>query len=890
MNPYILPFTSSETTLARAGGKGANLARLVQAGFAVPAGFILTTQAYRAFIDNNHLQIRILALVNSASSDDLDMLEQLSAELRTLFERASLPADIAAEIIDTYHSLDVALEPAVAIRSSATTEDLPGMAFAGQQDTYLNIVGERALLDAVKKCWASLWTARAMAYRTRNHIPPDDIALAVVIQHMIPSDTSGVAFTTNPVTGRRDEIVIDASFGLGEAQVSGEVDPDNYTVNPHGWTIKERKLGAKQIAILPNAEGGTRQTKGAGAETQALTDPQIIELAQTAQSVADCLGLPQDIEWAWADQKLYLLQSRPITSLYPLPEVLDSDKALHTYINFNGIQGVNEPFTPLGIDALRLLFGGIPKLFHIQSSLRQLLPDAGGRLFLDVTALVSDPALQNLILSFLADVDPSARQILLRLMNEGRFLSNRVLTARRLLALVVAVLPILRCIFVALLQPESVRPQAIAIAEQFVAETHARAQAAHGLAARLQAMETDLPQTEKISLNIMPTTFPAFAFVRIVDRWLTNWLNEKPGAGLQLMRGSPGNVTIEMDLNLWKAAQEIRRDSAALETIRSQSAEKLVDDYLHNKLPVTAQHALKKFLQQYGMRGAGELDLGRSRWKDDPMPIMHTLLSFLQMEDPQLAPDMMFQRGTSEVERLATEYIVRVRNMRLGWLRANVMAWMIHRMRILGGLREIPLSYLVRITGIYRDALLDCARDLAANSDLEYAEDIFFIPLDKLKQFAQGEKTDLKSIVVVNRANYEHEYARKQMPRVLLSTGEAFYEGLSGVGDSDTKLVGEAVSPGVAEGRVRVILDPHGARLEPGEILVCPSTNPGWTPLFLTAGALIMEIGGLMTHGSIVAREYGIPAVVGVHNVTNRLQTGQHVRVDGSSGRVIILE
>src|SRR5258708_27122492 len=184
-------------------------------------------------------------------------------------------------------------------------------------------------------------------------------------------------------------------------------------------------------------------------------------------------------------------------------------------------------------------------------------------------------------------------------------------------------------------------------------------------------MENDLPQTEKISLNIMPTTFPAFAFVRIVDRWLVNWLGENAGAGLQLMRGSTGNVTIEMDLKLWDAAQEIRRDSVALEAIHSQSVERLVEDYLHNKLPTAAQRALQKFLQQYGVRGAGELDLGRSRWQDDPTPILHTLLSYLQIEDSNLTPDRMFQRGAAEAEIRATGYIARVRKMRFGWLRAN---------------------------------------------------------------------------------------------------------------------------------------------------------------------------------------------------------------------------
>jgi rifampicin phosphotransferase len=886
MAKYCLPISSTESTLTQVGGKGANLARLVQAGFPVPAGFVITIDAYQTFINDNELQERILGFVKNISPNEPSVLEKTAADIAVLFEQGKMPDNIAAEIKAAYHSLS---NPAVAVRSSATVEDLPGMAFAGQQDTYLNVIGENEVLCAVQKCWGSLWTARAIAYRQRAQIPPENVAIAVVVQEMIPSEISGIAFTANPITGRRHEIVIDASFGLGEALVSGQVDPDHYVVDPQTWTITERKLGAKQIAILPAPEGGTRQSERTDAREQALSDAHIIELVRVAQRANNYFESPQDIEWAWAKDKLYLLQSRPITSLYPLPEITASEKGLRAYINFNSIQGVNEPFTPLGIDALHLLFESVPKLFRIQSTMRQLLPEAGGRLFLDVTALVGDPALKNFILSFLADIDPGARQTLLRLMNEGRFPSKRILSVRRLLTLVVAVMPLLWRITAALLKPEAIRPQAVAIAEQFVAETEARVQAAQGLAARLRVMESGLPETEKISLSIMPTTFPAFAFVRIVDRWLTKWLGEKPGAGLQLMRGTVGNVTIEMDLKLWTVAQEIRKDNVALEFMRSQAVKRLIETYLQHRLPVTAQRTLEEFLQLYGSRGAGELDLGRSRWRDDPTPIIHTLLAFLEIEDTNLAPDILFRHGRSEAERLTTEYVSRTRKTQFGWVKAKVIGGMIHRMRVLGSLREIPLSYLARIIDSYRRALLESAQDLVVNGQLECSEDIFFVPLDTLKNYAQGECIDLKGIVATNRASYQHEYARRQMPRVLLSTGEAFYEGLSEADESDAGLVGEAVSPGIAEGRVRVILDPHGARLEPGEILVCPSTNPGWTPLFLIASALVMEIGGLMTHGSIVAREYGIPAVVGVHQATTLLKDGQQIRVDGNNGRVYVL-
>ncbi len=896
MSNYILSFSSIEATLARAGGKGANLAKLVRAGFAVPPGFIVTTEAYRAFVEANQLQPRLLTLAQNSLPDDSAALENTSAEIRALFKQGMLPAEIAAEITSVYHTLPnssslTLSNPPVAVRSSATAEDLPGLAFAGQQDTYLNVVGADAVLDAVKKCWGSLWTARAIAYRARNHIPPDEVALAVIIQKMIASESSGVLFTANPVTGRRDEMVIEASFGLGEAIVSGQVDPDHYVVNPLEWKITERKLGAKEMAILPRAAGGTERVQPGASQEQALPDRQIIELAQIAQCVAEHFGSPQDIEWAWANQQLYLLQSRPITSLYPLPEHTSPAEELCIYVNFNAIQGVSEPLTPLGIDALRLLFSIVPRLLHLHRSPRQLLPEAGGRLFLDFTDMVCDPRLRKVGLSLLAGTEPGARQTLLRLMEKGRIPPKRVLTARRVVTLFLALLPILCRLLAALLRPDQVRPRLIAAAERYIAEVQQHTQAASDLAACLRTMERDLRHAERISLNIMPSVMPVVSGgLPLVGRWLSDWLGEPPGAALQLLRGLPGDVTIEMNLKLWAVAQQIRADAGTLEVIRTQPVEALVGAYRQGQLPTSAQRALDEFLQAYGMRGMAEIDLGKPRWRDDPTSIIQTLLGYLQLEDPLLSPDVLFQRRVEQAERLEREYVARARKMRFGWLRARLLGGLIPRLRTLGGLRELPLFYITRVYGIYRPALLDCARQLIVQGELERAEDIFFVPLETLKRFAQGEKADLKNIVATNRAGYERERARKQMPRVLLSTGEAFYEGVSDATASGNDLVGDAVSPGLVEGRVHVVFDPRGARLEPGEILVCLSTDPGWTPLFLTAGGLVMEIGGLMTHGSIVAREYGLPAVVGVHQATTQLRTGQRVRVDGNRGRVTVLE
>ncbi len=905
MPDFILPFSSPGITLAQAGGKGLNLSGLARAGFAdrVPPGFVITTDAYRAFVAANQIQDRLLALVKRIPPEDPLELDSASNEISALFANSHISPEITEAIISTYRNLRPLtsnLRPLtsnlpVAVRSSATAEDLPGLSFAGQQETYLNVVGAQAVLEAVKKCWASLWTARALGYRARNRLPPDDVTLAVVVQQMIASESSGVLFTANPLTGRRGEMVIDASFGLGEAVVAGQVEPDHYVVDSREWRITARKLGAKALAILPREGGGVDRVAREAAQQPALSDAQVIELARLAHRVADHFGAPQDIEWAWAEGKLYLLQSRPITSLYPLPtrpvkfQKPDGSEVPGVYFNFGSVQGVTDPFTPIGRDAIQMLLGGLLRYVGVNVDARDAIPTAGERLFMNVTEVARHPRLRPVLLAGLARADPGARQTLIKLIEAGRLplepshgLPPRLPhVAPRLMGRALS----------ALIAPEKTLARALDEANRCLADIQQHARATdHTLLARLTAMESDFSRAFPcLLIPMMPAIFPAIAMLSVVDRWLVEWVGAPPGAALAMMRGLRGNVTTEMNLKLWAAAQTIRADPASRDALRAQPIPELIETYRRNALPRAAQRAVQGFLDEYGMRAVTEIDLGRPRWRDDPASVFQTVRAYLQLEDPALAPDVVFERGEAEAERLAADYAARVRQLRFGLARARLLKFVVHRMRTLGAARETPKFYLIKIFDIYRSLLLDSGRDLAARGRLERAEDIFFTPLGELKRFAQGEAVDLKPLVAHARAEYERELGRRQMPRLLLSTGEAFYEGVSGAPAGPNDLVGEAVSPGVAEGLVRVVLDPRGTRLEPGEILVCPATDPGWTPLFLTAGGLVMEIGGLVTHGSVVAREYGLPAVVGVQAATTRLKTGQRVRVDGNAGRVTVL-
>jgi hypothetical protein len=407
-----------ELGVSLVGGKGANLARMAQAGLPVPPGFLITTQAYRRYLAENSLDEPILAALALVKPDDAATLEAASAQIRALFSAERIPADLAAAILDAYQHIG---QPAVAVRSSATAEDLPDMSFAGQQDTYLNVLGPHSLLNSTSDCWGSLWTARAIGYRARNQVSHHGAALAVVVQMMVQSQASGVLFTANPLTGLRTQTVIDATVGLGEALVSGLVEPDHYVVDVDRAQIVEKTLGAKALSIRSLAEGGTVQVVESQSAAQAIPDETILALARLGKQVADLYAFPQDIEWAWADQTLYLLQSRPITSLYPTPEGMPVEP-LNVLFSFAAVQGMLDPFTPLGRDSLKVIFSMGARLFgiHVNSETQTVLHTAGERLWVRITPLMRNTVGRKAIGVALDLVEPTVKQALNTIWDEPR--------------------------------------------------------------------------------------------------------------------------------------------------------------------------------------------------------------------------------------------------------------------------------------------------------------------------------------------------------------------------------------------------------------------------------------------------------------------------------------
>ncbi|MCA9973326.1 MAG: hypothetical protein KC425_24070 [Anaerolineales bacterium] len=888
MNNVILPLDSGIATLPLAGGKGANLARLARWGFPVPPGFLVTTPVYHAYVAANGLQAVIDAALTSLDPAQADpaALQAASETIRGAFAAGALPPETAAALRRAYAALG---EPptAVAVRSSATAEDLPETSFAGQQDTFLQVVGADDLLTAVAACWSSLWTARAIGYRARNGIPHAGIGLAVVVQQMVASEVSGVLFTANPLTGHRGEMVIDATFGLGEALVSGQVEPDQYVVDVAARRIVRRQLGAKATVMRGRAGGGTTTETADGSRRQALPDDVILRLAELGTAVAARFGTPQDIEWAWADGRLFLLQSRPVTSLFPLPDALPDDLPLRVMFSFGAVQGILDPLTPLGRDLLMGAFAGLATLFGQPRTLQtqRILYEAGERLFIDVTHLLRHPLGRRLLHAALRLVEPGAAQALAAVAADAHLQPApgwfRPATVGRLLRFFG---PFLRRVPAVLRRPERARMRMQQGIDVLITDMAHRGRLATTLAQRVDLLE-ELMRSG--FARLLPLLLPPVVSGLASLNLLTRLANSVGHDVLLLTRGLPHNVTTEMDLRLWQAAAAIGQDAAAREAFARRAAAALAADYLAGKLPPRAQTAVADFLEAYGMRGVGEIDLGRRRWREDPTQVMQTLQSYLRIPVAQ-APDAVFARGAAAAETAVANLEEALRRTRGGKLKARLARLAFERMRALAGLRESPKFTMIQVFGTTRAALLASGEALAAAGLLDAADDVFYLHAAELREMAAAPGPGWRERVAARRAAYAREQQRVQVPRLLLSDGRAFYEGVTGAAAGD--LTGSPVSPGVVEGRVRIVFDPVGTRLQPGEILVCPGTDPAWTPLFLAAGGLVMEVGGMMTHGSVVAREYGIPAVVGVHQATRRLQTGQRIRVDGSVGVITLLE
>ena len=852
-----------ETQAALAGGKGAHLGELSRVeGVRVPAGFCVTTDAFRLIMTtapglNDHLE-----RLSRLNPGDREAIGALSAQIRQTIEGTVVPGDVAAAI--THSVTRLGGQAAWAVRSSATAEDLPTASFAGQQDTYLNVVGPAAVLQHVRRCWASLFTERAVTYRMQNCFGHRKIYMAVVVQQMVFPQAAGVLFTADPVTSNRKVVSIDASFGLGEALVAGLVNADVYQVRD--GEIAAKAVATKKLAIRALPAGGTREVAIEPERQQqpALTDAQIVRLAQLGRRIEAHFGHPQDIEWCLADGEFQVVQSRPITTLFPIPAASDHEN--HVYISVGHQQMMTDAMKSLGLSVWQL-------------TTPRPMSEAGGRLFVDVTQRLGSPASRAAFLKLLGRSDPLIESALQTVLDRGDFIPALPDEGPGEMAVYSAP---------AVIETDPAIPAGLVERSQDSIATLKRDIQKKSGPELLDFILADIQELKRIlfdpqSLQVILAGMQA-AWSLAED--LEAWLGEKNAVDT-LTQSVPHNVTSEMGLALLDVADVIRPHPDVVAFLQHADREDFLDELPALAGGREARDAIQAYLDKYGMRCVGEIDITKPRWSERPTTLVPMILGNIKNFEPG-AGRRRFEQGRENARKKEQELLTRLRALPDGEPKAEQAKRMIDRIRTFAGYREYPKYGMVSRYFVYKQALLGEAERLVQAGVLGEREDIFHLRFGELHDVARTDHVDDQ--LIRERKDAFRSYQALTPPRVLTSDGEAV-EGTYRRADVPAgALTGLPVSGGTAEGRARVILDMAEAEFEASDILVTAYTDPSWTPAFVAIKGLVTEVGGLMTHGAVIAREYGLPAVVGVEHATRLIRDGQHIRVHGTGGYVEILD
>ncbi|WP_026575488.1 phosphoenolpyruvate synthase [Bacillus sp. UNC438CL73TsuS30] len=866
MSSLVLGFQEiDKTLLLLVGGKGLNLGELSNIqGIPVPEGFCVTTVGFQKAIERNEMYHALLNRLTMLKVDDRDQIGEISKRIRQMLMEVEIPSDVVCAVAD--YLSQYGDEHAYAVRSSATAEDLPYASFAGQQDTYLNIIGKEAILQHIRKCWASLFTDRAIIYRIQNRVDHSQVYLSVIVQRMVFPKASGILFTADPITSNRKLLSINASFGLGEALVSGLVSPDCYKVQEN--KIVDKMISTKKLAIYGRKEGGTESVPidPDQQRTQTLTDQQILQLARIGRQIEAYFGCPQDIEWCLADDTFYIVQSRPVTTLFPIPEVNDQEN--HVFISVGHQQMMTDPIKPLGLSFF---------LFTTNAPMRK----AGGRLFVDIARQLASPASRNMLLNMMGQHDPLMKDAIMSIIDRGDFIK--------------------------LLPNENEAPRPVSGNIDRLAQIENNPTIVSDLMKKNQTSIEELKQNiqtksgsdlfdfilediqELKKILFDPQSTAVFMAAMNASTWINEkmneWLGEKNAAD-QVSQSVPNNITSEMGLALLDVADVIRPYPEVIDYLQHVKDDNFLDELVKFDGGQEARGAIIAYLNKYGMRCAGEIDITRSRWSEKPTTLVPLILGNIKNFEPN-AGKRKFEQGLRVALEKEKELLDRLKQLPDGEQKGKETKRMIDRIRNFIGYREYPKYGMIHRYFVYKQAILKEAEQLVQAGVIHEKEDIYYLTFEELREVVRTNKLD--SLIISKRKDEYQLYEKLTTPRVITSDGEIIAGKYERENLPAEAIVGLPVSSGVIEGRARVILNMEDADLEDGDILVTSFTDPSWTPLFVSIKGLVTEVGGLMTHGAVIAREYGLPAVVGVENATKLIKDGQRIRVHGTEGFIEIL-
>ena len=868
MSSFVLDFQEIEKGQpSLVGGKGLNLGELSNIqGIQVPEGFCVTTVGYEKAIEQNEELQTLLQQLTKLKLEDRAQIGEMSKEIREVIMAVQIPSDVVEAV--AHYLSRFGNEHAYAVRSSATAEDLPYASFAGQQDTYLNIIGKEAILQHVRKCWASLFTERAVMYRMQNGFEHNQVSICVVVQKMVFPEASGILFTADPITSSRKILSIDASFGLGEALVSGLVSADNYKVKE--GKITETMIATKKLAIYAVKEGGTetKQIDSAQQKIQTLSERQILQLEQIGRQIEAYFGCPQDIEWCLARNTFYIVQSRPITTLYPIPE--ENDGGNHVYISVGHQQMMTDAMKPLGLSFF---------LLTTSAPMRK----AGGRLFVDATQQLASPASRDYLINTLGKSDPLVRDALTTIIERDNFIT--LLPDEETEKSASKSKP-----------PVSSRPEIendpaivtelIKNSEASLEELKETMQLKSGVDV-LDFILEDIQQLKKVLFN--PQSIAVIMAGMNASTWINEkmeqWLGEKNAADT-LSQSVQNNITSEMGLALMEVADVIRPYEEVIAYLQHVENDSFLDELVQFKGGEKAREAIDAFLNKYGMRCSGEIDITKTRWSEKPTTIIPMILNNIR-DFEYGASKRKFEEGLQEALKKEEELVDRLQQLPDGKQKVEETKRMIRNIRNFIGYREYPKYGMINRYFIYKQALLKEAEQLVQSGVIHEVDDIYYLTFEELHEVVRTKKLNYE--LIHKQKNDYKLYEKLTPPRIMTSDGEIITGKYKRENLPADAIAGLPVSSGVVEGRARVILNMEEANLEEGDILVTAFTDPGWTPLFVSIKGLVTEVGGLMTHGAVIAREYGLPAVVGVENATKLIKDGQRIRVHGTEGYIEVL-
>lgn len=856
---YILALSDPQATLETVGGKGESLARLVRAGVPVPDGFHITTAAYRQFVVENALQPVIDAALEKADPSNPASWDGLSGEIQAQFAQGKIPAHLGEAIRLAYAEL-AGKQPAVAVRSSATAEDLPDLSFAGQQETYLNIRGADAVLEAVKCCWSSLWTGRAFNYRLQHGIDQSALSLAVVVQLLIPAETSGILFTAHPVTGRRDQAMVSAAWGLGDLLVGGQVTPDTWIVDHGTGKVIERQTADKQVMTVCKEAGVEQQPVPEALRCHpVLSDWEVVKLVHLGLQIESLYGMPVDIEWARAGNQTYVVQARPVTALPepPLPTRWPLPKGAYAALRNNIVELMADPLTPL-FDTLgrKAINASMHRLMTLFFGRKGIMPE-------------------EIIISV-----------------NGYAYNNGSLKPGSLVRVLLGSIGTLKRMFRGAVErwTETGRPRYIEIVQAWQARPWRVMSANQLLGAVRELSEAAFDAYGSLISGVIPAAWISEAlFTASYNRLIKR--GEDPAASTFLMGFD--SLPIRAEKSLYDLGEWIRLRPSLAAAIQDTPAAELVAMLKNGRRPHSVededwrewQSHLQAHLDLFGHM-IYNFDFANPVSADDPAAVLETCKLFAAGlgQDPYLRQQAWVQRRELGVYQIEA---------RLKGLRLKLFHKFLQPAQRFAPLREDGLAEIGLAYPLLRQMLLELGRRFTNQGVIAAPADIFWLYEDEVEQAAasldSGEAAGFLGAAIPARKAAWRAAKRaappERLPQMKIKRGARVRNGRR-LGDA---IRGVPASPGRATAAARILDSPEDfSHLKPGDVLVASITTPAWTPLFARAAAIVTDVGGPLSHGSIVAREYGIPAVLGTGDATRRIQDGQIVTVDGDLGKVFL--